>query len=456
MAAGLHAHPHDVSRRYPDGVSPGIEAVVEVAHQVGEADGVDVEDGRGIGIRPHLGRIAGHQQDVPQPERRCAEQVAQHAEQVAVAAGVVRDRLDAEFLLEQDACQHRAHAALRARTVRDIDGVDPGVTQRPDVGEHARGVDAARRHDLDRGHERAACELRRPPGAIGKRHRLDACRAARGDCRRGGGPGRTGAHRRDLGRKWPDALDHRVDVLGRRAAASAHDLHPGLQQVARVRRHVLRARHVHRPSAHVARHAGVGERTQLAMRERDHPLDRLEHGLRPNGAVEAHHLGVERIEPARDILRRGAEGGASLCRERHLRDDGKVGVDGTCGGNGLRELIEVAEGLEHEAVDATVAQRLHLFGEPAARLGERGGAVWLQPHTEGPDRAGDEPLLPGGLRASTAAARLKSPTWDSSPCWASLGRLAPKVFVSSTSAPAATYASWMLRTSSGARTFSSS
>jgi hypothetical protein len=63
---------------------------------------------------------------------------------------------------------------------------------------------------------------------------------------------------------------------------------------------------------------------------------------------------------------------------------------------------------------------------------------------------------PATSRATRAAARLSSVTCASNPYCASFTRFAPKVFVSSASAPAFAYAAWTSRTSSGARRFSSS
>ena len=77
--------------------------MIEVAHEVREADRVDVEHRRRVGIRPHLRRIAGDEEQVAQADGRRAQQVAEHAEQVAIAAGVVRDRLDADLLLDEHA-----------------------------------------------------------------------------------------------------------------------------------------------------------------------------------------------------------------------------------------------------------------------------------------------------------------------------------------------------------------
>ena len=58
------------------------------------------------------------------------------------------DRLDADPLLDEQAGHDGPHAALRARAVGHVDGIDARVTQRGHVGEHPVGVDAAGRHDL--------------------------------------------------------------------------------------------------------------------------------------------------------------------------------------------------------------------------------------------------------------------------------------------------------------------
>ena len=59
-------------------------------------------------------------------------------------------------------------------------------------------------------------------------------------------------------------------------------------------------------------------------------------------------------------------------------------------------------------------------------------------------------------RASRAPSRLIFVTWPSYPCGASFRRWAPKVLVSTTSAPASRYSSCTARTIAGLETFSSS
>ena len=74
----------------------------------------------------------------------------------------------------------------------------------------------------------------------------------------------------------------------------------------------------------------------------------------------------------------------------------------------------------------------------------------------GPTAPDTSRCSPAASRASCAALVLMADTCPSSPYCVSLARLAPKVFVSSTSAPAFAYAAWISRTRSGLRSTSSS
>ena len=51
------------------------------------------------------------------PAGRRAEQIAQHAEHVAVAAGVVEDGLEPDLALDDEGGREHAHAALRPGAV---------------------------------------------------------------------------------------------------------------------------------------------------------------------------------------------------------------------------------------------------------------------------------------------------------------------------------------------------
>src|SRR5215218_70626 len=65
------------------------------------------------------------------------------------------------------------------------------------------------------------------------------------------------------GGKRADSGYDRADVVRRRPATPTDDLRARLDEMARIGRHVLRARHVHAAPAHVARHARVRLCAQL-------------------------------------------------------------------------------------------------------------------------------------------------------------------------------------------------
>src|SRR5215216_4123992 len=98
---------------------------------------------------------------------------------------------------------------------------------------------------------------------------------------------------RDAWSERSNALYHRPDVIRRRPTTPAHDLRAGVNQVTGVRRHVLRARHVHAAAADVARHAGVRLGAELLRRHGRHLLDGLEDRLRADRAVEADDIDLE-------------------------------------------------------------------------------------------------------------------------------------------------------------------
>ena len=101
--------------------------MIELVDHVRQADRVDVENGGRVRVRPHLWRIAGDDKQIVQAESRGAEQVGHHPEQIAVAAAVMQNGLDADLAFDQHGRRLRGHSRLRARAVGNIDAVDAGV-----------------------------------------------------------------------------------------------------------------------------------------------------------------------------------------------------------------------------------------------------------------------------------------------------------------------------------------
>src|SRR5262245_36579935 len=317
--ARVDAHADDEFRRLADRIAAGIEAVVEVVDQVRQTDRIDIEDGRGVRVRPHLRRIAGDDQKVSQSERRRPEQVGEHPEQVSIAATVMRDGLDADLLFDDQRDGQRAHARLGARAVGHVDRVDAGLFQTAHAFDHLRGVAAFWRNDLDAGDKLAVGDLIRKPRTFGE-GRWFHLRALFGD--QDPAAGAAARARRARG------VHNLLDVLRRRAAAAADELHSRVDQPLGVFGHVLRGGQIDLTPADVARESGVGLRRKPPRGVRPHPFNRFKDDLRADRAVQSDHVALVRLEPLVEPLGedfgRRAERGRPLLVDGHLSEDDVV------------------------------------------------------------------------------------------------------------------------------------
>ncbi len=125
-----------------------------------------------VGIVAGVRRIAGDQQDVADPHRVRAEQIRLHAEQVAVAARVVKDRLDPRLLLDHHRRGQRADSRARTRPFGDVDQVDAVRAELARLRDQWIGTVSARRNEFDRDHELAGVQCRGHPGLVFARHHL--------------------------------------------------------------------------------------------------------------------------------------------------------------------------------------------------------------------------------------------------------------------------------------------
>ena len=107
-----------------DRLPADVAAVIQPRHDVGQPDRVDVEDGGRVRIIADAPGIAGDQQQIAQTHRVRAQQVGLDAEQVAIAAGIVQDGLDARLLLHEHGERERADARPGAHPVGNVHGVD--------------------------------------------------------------------------------------------------------------------------------------------------------------------------------------------------------------------------------------------------------------------------------------------------------------------------------------------
>ena len=97
-----------------------------------------------------------------------------------------------------------------------------------------------------------------------------------------------------------------------------------------------------------------------------HPLERLEHRRGPDAAVQADDVGAARFELGHERLGRRAVEAVAVLFGGHLRDDRQV-ADAAHRADRRADLVHVAEGLEHEQIDAAFEQRRGLLAEDTPR-----------------------------------------------------------------------------------------
>ena len=177
-------------------------------------------------------------------------------------------------------------------------------------------------------------------------------------------------------------------VLGRGAAAAAHDGHARVEQ-ARDGAAVLGSVDIEHGAAVLdARKAGVGLDHDGALGPRQHALDERNEVVGAERAVDAHGVGAHRAQGDGRDLGRGAEEGAAVLGERHRDEDGQVGVldDGKKRRLGLRE---VGHGLDDEEVGARGGRGPRLLGKERVRLVEGKGPHGLEKLARRADVGGD-------------------------------------------------------------------
>ena len=101
-----------------------------------------------------------------------------------------------------------------------------------------------------------------------------------------------------------------------------------------------------------------------------HAFDGVEHGDRPDAAVDAGHVDVPLRQPGGKGFGVGTVEAVAVFIDRDLRDDGNIRIDIAAGEHGLMQLFEVAKGFEHQQIDAALDQRRNLLAKGSAGLFE--------------------------------------------------------------------------------------
>ncbi|MNY02578.1 hypothetical protein D3C86_1351520 [compost metagenome] len=134
----------------------------------------------------------------------------------------------------------------------------------------------------------------------------------------------------------------------------------------------------------LAGHPGVGQRRELLFGHLGHLLDGLQDDGGADRAVEADHVRAPAIEHAGRILGVRAVAGLAVVLDGHLGEDGQIRA-AAHRLEGLLDLAQVREGLEHEAVHPAVEEPLDGLDEERLGLGLRGRPVGFQADPQGPD-----------------------------------------------------------------------
>ena len=166
----IHRHADVKRRRRANRLAADVAAVIQARDDVGQADRVDIEHRRRVGIVADAARIAGDEQQVPHAHRVRAQQIGLDTEEIPIATGVMQQRFDSGLLLDEHRQRQRADARARALAVGNADQVDAADLEAPRALDHLIGLVPARRHHLDRDDERAAREQVRKPRFLVANH----------------------------------------------------------------------------------------------------------------------------------------------------------------------------------------------------------------------------------------------------------------------------------------------
>ena len=368
-------------------VRADVQAVVQAAHDVDQSDGIHVKDSGGVGIVAHLGRVAGDAQNVVQAERRGAQQVRLNGKKIAVTAGVMQNRLNTGVLLNLEAEALGAYARRGARRVRHADGVNAQLREQLRTLDFFDAVDALGRHGLNQRDETALFEQGTNAGARaqGRRRRL-GLRLRRRASNFNARLRVQVAHRRA----------HRANVVGRGAAAAAHNLHSGLNGLAGKAGHVLRRAEINIAPLDGARHPGVGQGRQRQGCDRTHGLDGRKHGGWPGRAVDADGSGAPFGQQGRSLRGRRAIQAGAFVVHRHHHQHRQFGSHLAGRHERLARLVQRGHGFDAQHIHARFGQHANLLNKGRAGFLQAGFAKRLQTHPERTDGAG-HPRLTGRL-----------------------------------------------------------
>ena len=136
-------------RRRANRLATDIDAVIEARDGVQQANRIDVDDRRGIGIVGDERHVAGDHDDVADAHGMRAEQIGLQAQETSIARRILQDGFDPRPLLDQHGQRQRAEtrSGLTVRNDHRVDALDAQAARLLDalVADMASRRDAAPR-----------------------------------------------------------------------------------------------------------------------------------------------------------------------------------------------------------------------------------------------------------------------------------------------------------------------
>ena len=128
-AVGIEAHADHGEGLRIDRLPAQIDALVEPFLHGRHADRIGVEHAGGMRIVAQLRRVAGDEEDVPHAAGGAGQQVGLHADQIAVAAAEMQDRLDLGLAENPLGGDQRRNARRCAGPVGDVDRSEAAIAE---------------------------------------------------------------------------------------------------------------------------------------------------------------------------------------------------------------------------------------------------------------------------------------------------------------------------------------
>ncbi len=309
----------------------------------------------------------------------------------------MQHRFDVSLLLDQLTSHLGAHPGAGARSVGNIDAIDPGGLAQLRAFDFLRCIDAARRQNLDERNKSFGGELRAERALFLERNLFE----------------RLGPRRRRLADDGVRTLDvlqtarffsNFFDVIGSGAAASAHDAHAGQQKASGILRHVLGRAQVEIAALHRRGQSRVGHRAERLLGIGDHLFDGFEHHLGARRTIQADNVHRPFVQLQREIEGRGTIAQGAVVFDAQLHHHHHLGTGRFARGKDrFADFVDVAKRFEHQEVDAGLHQRVDLLAKNRAGFLETGRTERFQANSQRSDGSGDKGLLASGFTGDTDA-----------------------------------------------------